>query len=86
MQAEAVGAAPQLFLYGCQVPRLLQDHHCLQPRPDRCPLRRMLDSTLPAYRRKGQAHRRYVKPRNISAQAGPLKMERTPQFDLRLML
>ncbi len=59
-QAEAAGAASQQLLHGRQVPRLLQDHHRLQPRADRRPLRRMLHRTLPAHRRQGQAHGRYV--------------------------
>lgn len=57
-QAEAPGPAPEFVLHGRQVPRLLQDHDRLQPRPDRRPLRRMLHRPLSADRGKGEAHRR----------------------------
>merc|ERR1712189_131801 len=47
-QAEAFGSTPQQLFYGCQVPRLLQDHHCLFTCPDSCCLCRMCSCSLPA--------------------------------------
>merc|ERR1719244_1868307 len=43
-QVEEACPASQLLLHGRQVPRLLQDHHCVQPRPDSCGVRRMFQS------------------------------------------
>lgn len=57
-QVEASGSAPQLVLHGCQVPRMLQDHHRLFTRPDGRGLRRLFHRSLSTHRGKGQAHRR----------------------------
>ena len=56
MQAEASGPAPQLLLHGRQVPRMLQDHHSFQPRPDCRPVRGMLHRSLPTDRWKGEVN------------------------------
>merc|ERR1711953_1091786 len=60
VQAEAFGPAPQLLLHGCQVPRMLQDHHSFQPRPDCRPVRRMLHRSLPTDRWKGEVNGRLL--------------------------
>jgi len=49
-QEEAIGAGPQLVLHGRKVPRMLQHHHRLLPRPNCRSLRIMLYCPLPAYR------------------------------------
>merc|ERR1711962_1259729 len=58
VQAEAFGPAPQLLFHGCQVPRLLQDHHCFQPRSDRRPVRWLLHRSLSTHWWKGEVNGR----------------------------
>merc|ERR550525_1524414 len=53
---EACPASQQL-LHGCQMSRLLQDHHRVQSRPDCCCLRWLLHCPLPAHRGQSQADR-----------------------------
>ncbi|KAH0865462.1 hypothetical protein HID58_082673 [Brassica napus] len=45
---------------GCEMPRLLQHHYCVQSLADRCCMRKLPDSSVPAYRRKGKAHGRML--------------------------
>ena len=52
-QAQATRAVAQLVLHGRQVPRLLQHHRRLLTRPDRRPLRLVLDRALPTDRWQG---------------------------------
>ena len=65
-QAEAPGPAPQLVLHGREVPRLLQDHHRLQPRPRRRGLRWMRYHFVPADWRTRQADRRLLLPQEAT--------------------
>merc|ERR1712225_230076 len=58
-QEEEIGAGPKLLLHGRQVPRMLQHHHRLLPRPDRRPVRILLDRPLPANRRDGSLSNRH---------------------------
>lgn len=50
----------QLLLYGCQMSRLLQDHHGVQSRSDCSAVCRLLHSALPAYRRESSPYRRML--------------------------
>jgi len=52
-QAEAPGTEPQQLLHGCEVPRLLPDHHRVLACVHRCVLRRLLHRAVPAHRRQG---------------------------------
>merc|ERR1719244_1176254 len=52
-QVEEARSASQLLLHGRQVPWLLQDHHCVQPRPDSGCVRWVFHSSLPAHWRPG---------------------------------
>ena len=51
---------PSNYLYVC-VCRLLQDHHSVQSRSDRCAVCRLLHSPLPAHWRESSPYRRYRK-------------------------
>lgn len=55
--AEAPGTEPQQLLHGCEVPRLLPDHHRVLACVHRCVLRRLLHRAVPAHGRKGTPHR-----------------------------
>lgn len=50
----------QFLFYGCEMSRLLQDHHSVQSRSDRSAVCRLFHSPLPAYRRKSSPHRRML--------------------------
>lgn len=54
-----------LVLHGRQVPRLLHNHHRLLARTNRRRLRRLLDRSLPANRRKGQTNGRLLVPEEV---------------------
>jgi len=58
-------ARPSIILHGCQMPRLLQYNHRLLARSNSCHLRRLLDSSLPTYRRQSQTHRRMLIPEEV---------------------
>ena len=60
VQAEALGAAPQLLLQGREVPRVLQDNNSFQSRSDSPPLRWLLHSSVSTHRRNGKADRRLL--------------------------
>merc|ERR1719320_1073439 len=53
-QEEEAGAVTKLLLHGRQMPWMLQDHHRLQPCPDRCSVLWVLCRPLPAHRRKAR--------------------------------
>merc|ERR1712038_406032 len=76
VQAKAACTAPQLVLHGRQVPRLLQDHHRFQSRPDRRLVRRMLHCLVSTHRWKGEAYRRML----LQKEATLNKLDR--RFDL----
>merc|ERR1712110_712069 len=61
-QAETSGAASQLLLHGRQMPRLLQDHHRVQPRPDCRGVCWVFYSAVSANRWQGQADRGMLFP------------------------
>merc|ERR1712093_693463 len=74
-QEEEIGAGPKLLLHGRQVPRMLQHHHRLLPRPDRRPVRILLDRPLPANRREGSIDRGLLlPPQGISERSPALSM------------
>ncbi|RYR43018.1 hypothetical protein Ahy_A08g039444 isoform B [Arachis hypogaea] len=45
------------IFFGCEVPRLFQHYHCIQPLSDRRGMRKLLDSIVPADRRPSEADR-----------------------------
>lgn len=55
-QAEAARAEPQLLLHGREVPGVLQDHHCLQPRPDCRVVCQLFHRPLSAHGRESETH------------------------------
>merc|ERR1712113_1256169 len=52
----ALGSAPELLLHGCEVPRLLQDHHGVFPRADSRCLLGMFHRALPVHWWSGKAN------------------------------
>ncbi|KAJ6664378.1 hypothetical protein lerEdw1_008597 [Lerista edwardsae] len=57
-QKEASGAESKFLLHGRQMPRMLQDHHSIQPCPDGGAMCWMRNCLVPANRRQSQAHGR----------------------------
>merc|ERR1711874_596492 len=55
-QAEALGSAPKLLLHGCEMPRLLQDHHGVLARSDSRCLLGMFHRALPVHWGQGKAN------------------------------
>merc|ERR1719309_996043 len=60
VQAQAPCTAPQLLLYGREMPGLLQDHHRLQPRTDCRSLRGLRHRPVSTHRWKGEANGRLL--------------------------
>jgi hypothetical protein len=58
-------ASASIILHGCQVPRLLHNHHRILPRSNGCHLRRLLDRPLPAHRWQSQTHRGLLIPKEV---------------------
>merc|ERR1712126_176145 len=59
-QAEALGPAPKLLLHGCEMPRLLQDHHGVLARADSRCLLGMVHRALPVHWGTGKANGRML--------------------------
>merc|ERR1712047_35443 len=59
-QVEALGSAPELLLHGCEVSRLLQDHHGVFPRADSRCLLGMFHRALPVHWGSGKANGRML--------------------------
>ncbi|TNN02623.1 hypothetical protein fugu_010110 [Takifugu bimaculatus] len=57
-QEKTTCAVSKLLFYGCQMPRLLQNHHSVQSRSNRRVVCRLLHGPLSAYGRESSAHGR----------------------------